>query len=46
MNNPKHTAFVNELKSLLQEKSPSTISSLDELFNEEDDCVCDDDATG
>lgn len=43
MNNTKHTAFVNGLKSLLHEDTKSSISSLDELFDE-DDCVCDDDA--
>lgn len=44
MNNTKHTAFVNGLKLLLHNDSESSVSSLDELFDEEDDCVCDDDA--
>lgn len=44
MNNTKHTAFVNGLKSLLHEDSKSSVSSLDDLFDEDDDCVCDDDA--
>lgn len=44
MNNTKHTAFVNGLKLLLHDDSKSSVSSLDDLFDEEDDCVCDDDA--
>lgn len=43
MNKSKHTEFVNGLKLMLQEDSSTSISSIDELFDE-DDCVCDDDA--
>ena len=43
MNNTKHTAFVNGLKLLLHNDSESSVSSRDEVFDEEDDCVCDDD---
>lgn len=46
MNRTKHTEFVNGLKSLLQKNSESReqgISSLDKPFDDEDDCVCDDD---
>lgn len=44
MNNTKHTEFVNGLKLLLHDDSESSVSSLDDLFDEEDDCVSDDDA--
>lgn len=42
MNNTKHTEFVNGLKLLLHDDSESSVSSLGDLFDEEDDCVCDD----